>query len=253
VVQTISVANLKGGVGKTTSAVNIAACWGEAGKKVLLVDMDPQGSASVSFGVKSDGNDLLEALQKTIALPIVQTEADGVDLVPCGPNFAAARQRFTGAIGNELLLRCLKQTPGDWKRVIVDCPPSLGILTMSALWASTHVVIPVEASFLAMSGLSQMTEIISSVGKHHPALRLCAIIPCRAHPRRKVHQQIMDQLESLFPGKVAPPVRENVALTEAPGRGKPVIYFAARSHGAEDYRQVASWLGGHLGSVGDGG
>ncbi len=246
-VQIISVANLKGGVGKTTSAVNIAACWGEAGEKVLLVDLDPQGSASMSFGIQSDGNDLLQALQKTVALPVLHTEANGVDLVPSGPHFVAARQRFTGTIGNELLLRCLKQMHGfDWSRVIIDCPPSLGILTMTALWASNHVIIPVEASFLAMSGLTQMLETISSVGRHHPGLKLGAVIPCRAHPRRNVHQAMMEQLEKLFPHKVSPAVRENVALTEAPGRGKPVILFAPRSNGAEDYRQVASWLSAHL-------
>jgi chromosome partitioning protein len=245
-VQIIAVANLKGGVGKTTSAVNIAACWGEAGKKVLLVDLDPQGSASMSFGIKDEGNDLLQALQKTIALPVVHTKANGVDLVPSGPHFAAARQRFTGTIGNELLLRCLKQTHGDWGEVIIDCPPSLGILTMTALWASNHVIVPVEASFLAMSGLTQMMDTISSVGKHHPGLELGAIIPCRAHPRRRVHQAIMDQLGKLFPDKVSPAVRENAALTEAPGHGKPVILFASRSNGAEDYRQVASWLSTHF-------
>jgi chromosome partitioning protein len=233
-------------VGKTTSAVNIAACWGEAGEKVLLVDLDPQGSGSMSFGIKSDGNDLLQALQKTIALPVLHTKANGVDLVPSGPHFAAARQRFTGTIGNELLLRCLKQMHGDWSKVIIDCPPSLGILTMTALWASNHVIIPVEASFLAMSGLTQMVDTISSVGKHHPGLNLGAIIPCRAHPRRRVHQLIMDQLEKLFPDKVSPAVRENAALTEAPGHGKPVILFASRSNGAEDYRQVASWLSAHF-------
>jgi chromosome partitioning protein len=247
--QIISVANLKGGVGKTTSAVNIAACWGEAGKKVLLVDLDPQGSASMSFGIKDEGNDLLQALQKTIALPVVHTKANGVDLVPSGPHFAAARQIFTGMIGNELLRRCLKQTHSDWERVIIDCPPSLGILTMTALWASNHVLIPVEASFLAMSGLTQMMDTIQSVGRHHPRLDLGAIIPCRAHPRRRVHQAVIDQLEELFPGKISPVVRENVALAEAPGSGKPVILFASKSHGAEDYRQVALWLSEHLGGT----
>lgn len=246
--QVISVANLKGGVGKTTSSVNIAACWGEAGRKVLLIDLDPQGSATMSLGVKDDGKGLLEALQKTTALPVVNTGAEGVDMVPSGPEFVAARQRFTGAIVNELLLRCLKRTNGDWEKVIIDCPPSLGVLTMAALWASDRVIVPVEASFLAMNGLSQMMETIRSVSLNNHRLALGAIIPCRAHPRRKVHESITARLEELFPGKVSPPVRENVALTEAPGSGKPVILFASRSHGAEDYRQVSSWLSVHFDS-----
>jgi len=242
VIKVISVANLKGGVGKTTSAVNIAACWGEAGEKVLLVDLDPQGSASLSLGVRNDGNDLLEALQKTSVLPVQSTVARGVDLVPSGPLLVAARQRFTGALGNELLFRCLKQTQNDWSKVIIDCPPSLGILTLTALWASSYVVIPVEASFLSLRGVTQMVDTLSSLGRPQGGLTLSAVIPCRAHPRRRVHQDIMDQLEKLFPGKVSPVVRENAALTEAPGRGKPVMHFASRSNGAEDYRQVAGWL-----------
>lgn len=245
--QIVSVANHKGGVGKTTSAVNIAACWGEAGGKVLLIDLDPQGSASMSYGVKNSGDDLLNALQKTIALPVVRTQAKGVDVIPSGPNLAAARQRFTGAIGKELLLRCLKATKGDWEKVIIDCPPSLGILTMTALQASRHVVIPVEANYLALSGLNQMMDAITHVGKDHLGLDIVAIIPCRAHPRRRIHRTIMIELERLFPGKVSPLVRENVALAEAPGLGKPIILYAPKSKGAEDYRQVALWLSDHIG------
>ncbi|MGD0281917.1 MAG: ParA family protein [Dissulfurispiraceae bacterium] len=242
--QIVSVANHKGGVGKTTSAVNIAACWGEMGQKVLLVDLDPQGSASMSFGIENDGDEILQALQKTIALPVVSTNAEGVDLVPAGPHLADARQRFSGSIGKGLLVRCLKQMQ-DWENVIIDCPPSLGILTMAALWASNHVIIPVEANYLAMSGLNQMVNTVESVGNDHSGIAIRAVIPCRAHPRRRVHQAIMEQFEKLFPGKVSPIVRENASLAEAPGRGQPVILTAPKSHGAEDYRQVASWLSEH--------
>jgi len=242
----VSVANLKGGVGKTTSAVNIAACWGEEGDKVLLVDLDPQGSATMAVGTKSDGNDLLQALQKTMALPVEHTQSKGVDIVPAGPHLAAARQRFTGAIGKELLLRCLKRTPGKWEKIIIDCPPSLGILTMTALWASSHIVIPVETSYLALSGLHQMMDTTGSMGDH-PGLDIGAIIPCRAHPRRRVHRTIMEQFEKLFPGRVSPVVRETAALAEAPGFGQPVILYAPKSHGAEDYRQVSLWLSNILG------
>ncbi|MGO9611515.1 MAG: ParA family protein [Dissulfurispiraceae bacterium] len=243
----ISVANHKGGVGKTTSAVNIAACWAETGEKVLLIDLDPQGSASMSYGVKNSGDDLLNALQKTMALPIVRTLVKGVDVVPSGPKLAAARQRFTGALGKELLFRCLKETKGDWEKVIIDCPPSLGILTMTALWASRHVVIPVEANYLALSGLNQMMDALALFGNDHLNLDVEAIIPCRAHPRRRIHQKITDELEKLFPGKVSPFVRENVAIAEAPGLGQPIFLYAPKSKGATDYRQVAVWLSDHIG------
>lgn len=239
--QIIAVTNHKGGVGKTTSAVNIAACWGYAGEKVLLVDLDPQGSATVSLGIKDDGKALLDSLQKTTALPVVKARSEGFGLVPSGPGLADARQRFTGTIYKELLLRCLKRTPGDWDRVIIDCPPGMEVLTMTALWAGTHIVVPVETSYLALGGLAQMMDTVRSVDKR-PPLVLGAVIPCRVHPRRRMHCAAMEQLEKLFPGGVSPAVRENVALAEAPATGKPVVLSAPRSNGAEDYRQVALWL-----------
>lgn len=238
----LSVVNHKGGVGKTTSAVNLAASWGVAGKKILLIDLDPQGSASICFGVRDYGTDLLQALQKTTALPVVRTQVTGVDLVPSGPDLALARQRFSGAMVKELLRQCLRRTEGTWDHVVVDCPPGLENLTITALWASSRVVIPVEANFLAVNGLTQMIDTIDSIAKDRPELALGAIIPCRAHPRRRVHAEFMAELEKLFPKKIAPVVRENAALAEAPGKGKPVMLFAPRSHGAEDYQTVASWL-----------
>ena len=206
--QVIAVVNHKGGVGKTTSTVNIAACWGEIGKRVLVIDLDPQGSASLSFGIDDDGNALFQALQKTTALPVLSTKARGVDLVPTGRGFAEARQRFFGAVGSELLMRCLRYTEGEWDFVIIDCPPSLDILTTTALKASAHVVIPVEANYLSYHGLSEMIQSVSKFKSQNPVLA----------------------------------VRENVSLAEAPGNGLPVVLYYPNSNGAYDYRRVAQWL-----------
>jgi chromosome partitioning protein len=243
----VAVINLKGGVGKTTSAVNIAACFGEMGKKVLLIDIDPQGSASLSFGKDVDGRVLLDALQKTIALPYVPTNIPGVDIVPAGPELAAARKRFSGIIGERLLSGCLKWTNGSWDYVIIDCPPSLGILSMNALLASRYVLIPVEASFLGLTGLQQMMSIIDSVKGKNSDIELLSIIPCRTYPRRLLHQEIMDKLNEMFPGKVSPIVHENVSLAESPARGKPVILTSSHSRGADDYRLIALWLAERIG------
>ena len=161
--QVISVVNLKGGVGKTTTAVSLAACWGEQGKKVLLVDLDPQGSAGMCVGVTGSGSELLGALQNINALPVVSTDIPGVDLVAAGPELAAARQIFVDGPGDEIFKSCLKQTRGEWDCVIIDCPPSLDILTTSALLASTSLIIPVEASFLGLNGLRQMVAAVNSV------------------------------------------------------------------------------------------
>jgi chromosome partitioning protein len=243
----ISVVNLKGGVGKTTTAVNIAACWGELGKKVLLVDIDPQGSSSASYGITDQGNELLNALRKREALPVVPTSVTEVDLVPSGPELVTADQMLMGTDNNELLSQCIRQTAGDWDLIIIDCPPSLGVLTMNALMASRHIIVPVEASFLGLNGLKQMVSAIEKVKAQNPDVTIEAVIPCRAHRRRRIHWEIMGNLEELFPGKISPIIRENVSLAEAPGRGKPVILTARMSKGADDYRVVTMWLSDRIG------
>ncbi len=243
----VAVVNLKGGVGKTTTAVNLAACWGETGKKVLLIDMDPQGSASISVGVRNGGNELLYALENSDPLPIVSTDVPGLALVPSGMALTAANQWNTGVTSNDILARCLEQTEGDWDFVIIDCPPGLGFYTMNSLMACKHVLVPVETSFLGLNGLKQMTAAIESFKPQNPDIKIEAIIPCRAHRRRRIHWEIMDSLKEMFPGKVSPIIRENVSLAEAPGRGKPVILTARISKGADDYRLVTLWLDEQIG------
>lgn len=244
----VSILNHKGGVGKTTSAVNISACIGEEGGSVLLIDMDPQGSATVSLGVKDDGSAVLRALQSSMALPVVSTPAERVDLVPSGPCLAAGHQRFSGAgsVGTGLLVRCLAHMEGEWDWIIIDCPPTLEIFTQNALRVSRYLVVPVEAHYLGLTGLNQMMETVESVGSLNPDIEISAVIPCRAHPRRRIHREIMTELERTFPGKVAPYIRENVALAESPGRGLPIILYAPKSNGAHDFREVTRWLMKHL-------
>jgi chromosome partitioning protein len=213
------------------------------GKRVLVIDLDPQGSASLSFGIADDGNALLHALQQTTALPFLSTTARGVDLVPAGHGLAEARQRFVGTVGGELLMRCLKHTEGQWDFVIVDCPPSLGILTINALKASAHVVIPVEANYLSFSGLSQMIQAVNTFqSQRNPVLSVRGIIPCRAQARRRIHGEFLAMMEKLLPGGIGPMVRENVSLAEAPSSGLPVVLYYPNSNGAYDYRRVAQWL-----------
>lgn len=238
----IAIVNHKGGVGKTTTAVNLAAAIGERTGKVLLVDLDPQGSASRMLGVESDGQELLDALQRTAPLPVVNLEKAGIDLVASGPRLAEARQRFTGSIGTELLVRCLRQTNGPWQHVLLDCPPSLCILTRSALLASHEVLTPAETTFLAFAGLQQMLAAVTEARSTNKDLSINAIVPCRVQLRRKIHREFMEKFEELFPGKVTPEVRENVTVAEAAGHGLPVTSYAPKSTGAYDYRQVADWL-----------
>ena len=209
---------------------------------MLIIDLDPQGSATVHLGIRDNGSALLYAMQNAVALPVVSTGAERLALVPSGPVFAEARQRFSGVLATELLSRCFSRTEGAWDIVIVDCPPSLDMLTLNALRVSRHVVIPVEANRLALESLRQTVETIASVRKDNRALELLAVIICRSHPRRRIHREVMSEIEKTFPGKVAPVVRENVALAEAPGLGLPVALHAPDSSGAADYRAVARWL-----------
>jgi chromosome partitioning protein len=240
--QVVSIMNHKGGVGKTTSTVNIAACWGEMGKKVLVIDLDPQGSASISLGIVDDGSALLQALQTTSALPILPTKTPGVDLVPSGHVLAESAQRFSGSIGSKLLMQCLACTDGDWDFIIIDCSPSFGVLAMNALQVSSHVVIPVEANFLSYQGLNQMIQAVKAFREENPALAIRGIIPCRAQARRRIHGEFLAMMENLLPGCIGPAVRENVALAEAPSSGLPAVTYWPGSNGAHDYRRVSNWL-----------
>jgi chromosome partitioning protein len=246
-----SVMNHKGGVGKTTSAVSLAAGWAENGRRVLLIDNDPQGSASLSLGVSNDGEGLLQALSASNALPVVETVMPELYLVPSGPGLVEARRRFSGALGLELLRRCLERTPGDWARIMIDCPPGEEILTMGALRASRYVLIPVEVHHLGLNALHQIRQTVSAVQRDNPLLEIGAVVPCRSHPRRIIHREIMEKLETLFPGKVAPLVRESVSLAEAPAFGKSIFQYAPESSGAADYREVIRWLEARLTGAGE--
>jgi chromosome partitioning protein len=244
-----SVMNHKGGVGKTTTAVNLAAGWAESGARVLLIDNDPPGSAGMSLGVSDSGRGLLQALAASSALPVRETMMPGLYLVPSGPGLVEARHRFSGALGLELLRRCLERTPGDWDRVLIDCPPGEENLTVGALRTSRYVLVPVEVHFLGLNGINQILKTVASVQQDNPRLEIGAVIPCRAHPRRIIHREIMEKLETLFPGRVTPQVRESVSLAEAPASGKSIFQYAPASSGAVDYREVIRWLETRLASA----
>lgn len=205
---TIALANQKGGCAKTTSTVNLAACLGELGEKVLVVDLDPQGSASLHLGVESDGTALLAHLEDPSDLnpSIVRGVAPGVDLVPSGLRLATIDLRLTGKIAWEKRLKkTLEKTPGAWSWVLFDCPPGLGFLTVNALVAADGVVIPVQSTALSIAGLRDLMATIDEVREEdNPALTVVGIIPCQAHPRRVLHRQALEAIARDFPGKLAP-------------------------------------------------
>lgn len=241
----IAIANHKGGVGKTATAVNLAAAFAERGEPALVVDLDPQGSASAWLGIEDEGSAALEAFASGARLPVRPTAHQGLDLVPSGTAMASAERRLSGEIGAERLLAdALARTGGAWEWVLLDCPPGLGLLAVNALAAAQGVLVPVEAHHLGLRGLADSRRTVEAVRRRlNPAVEIVGVLPCRAHGRRALHREVLEALETSFPGRVGPAIRENVALAEAPAHGLPVTRYAPRSNGASDYREAARWLG----------
>jgi chromosome partitioning protein len=239
---TLAIVNPKGGGGKSTTAVNLAAVLGETGEKVLVIDVDPQAGASLSLGVRDRGESILKAMHKTTGFVPVETKVPRVSLVASGRSLAAARRHFSGEIGSGLFKRCLDRTEGDWEWVIIDCPPGDDILILSALRAAEHVLIPVETTYLGLTGLWQIIDIIEELRREGGRAEIMAVIPCRARPGQPPHLKIMDKLEKLFPGRLTPVVREDENIAAAPASGLPVTLYAPGSTGAADYRAVVDFL-----------
>jgi len=243
--RTLAVANQKGGSGKTTTAVNVAAALGEMGRRVLLIDLDPQASASGWLGVVEDGRGLLDVFTDNV--PVVdlvrESETPGVDVVPATTWLTNTEKALAGEPGAETVFRgALRKLPKErWELLLVDCPPALGLLTVSALTAVQEVLVPVEASVMALAGLAQLMRTVEVVQERlNPDLVVTAVLACRVDARTNLSREVVERLRKRF-GKLVlkTMVRENVRLAEAPSHGQPITQYDPRSHGAEDYRAVA--------------
>jgi chromosome partitioning protein len=244
--RTIAVTNQKGGSGKTTTAVNLAAALGEAGKRTLVIDLDPQASATSWLGTTPDGRGLFAVLAEREPLEglVVPASARGVDLVPSSPWLVGAERTLTQEPGAEVMLRhAVAQLPARWDFLLVDCPPSLGYLAVSALAACREVLVTVEAHVMAMSGLAALLQTVERVhDRLNPELAVSAILVCRVS--RTTHSRdVVERLRKHFGSLVmTTTVRENVRLAEAPSFQAPITSYAPTSHGAEDYRAAAAEL-----------
>ena len=245
--RTIAVTNQKGGSGKTTTAVNLAAALGEKGRRVLVVDLDPQASASAWLGVKDGGKGLLEVFTGEARLEdlVVPTSAEGVDLVPSSAWLANAEKALAGEPGAETVLRRAVARLGNrWDFVLIDCPPALGLLTVSALTAADEVLVPLEASAMALAGLAGLTRTVELVADRlNPGLSIAAVLACRVDVRTNLSKDVVDSLRASLGEKVMKTVvRENVRLREAWSFAQPITVYDTRSAGAEDYRAAAAEL-----------
>jgi chromosome partitioning protein len=247
----MAVANQKGGVGKTTTAVNLGACLADIGYRVLVVDLDPQGNASTGMGVNI--RDLQGSMYDVVLhdLPIEDcVEATSVKNLFCAPSsleLAGAEIELVPAFSRELRLkRALDEVRDDYDFVLIDCPPSLGLLTVNAFAAATEVVVPIQCEYYALEGLGQLLRNVNLVQKNlNPALELTAIILVMYDARTKLADQVVNEVREHFGDKVCRQVvPRTVRLSEAPSFGQPIIAFDPSSRGAIAYRELAKEVSG---------
>lgn len=242
----ISIANQKGGVGKTTTSVNLGAGLAYLGKKVLLVDIDAQGNATTGVGIdkaaieKCVYNVLVE--DEDIRTIIQPTAVKDLDILPATIQLAGAEIELVPTISREIRLkRALQPVRDEYDYIIIDCPPSLGLLTINALTASDSVIIPVQCEYYAMEGLSQLLNTVRLVQKHlNKDLAIQGVLLTMLDARTNLGLQVIDEVKKYFRDKVYRSViPRNVRLSEAPSHGKPIMLYDAKSRGSEVYLDLA--------------
>lgn len=242
----ITFANQKGGVGKTTSAVNVAACIASRGKRVLLADMDPQGNTTSGIGIgKRDlKNTAYEVLlgHVTAKEAIVPTKHENLSVLPANINLAASEFDLVDSPERQWhFKKALDPVLPDYDIVIVDCPPSLGLLTINSLAAANGVIIPMQCEFFALEGLSQLMLTIRKIKQlYNRQLEITGILLTMYNPRLNLTTQIVSELKKYYADKLfRTPIPRNVKLSEAPSFGEPIIYHDKNSKGAQCYFDVA--------------
>jgi len=242
----IAIASQKGGVGKTTTAINLGACLAQESRRVLVVDIDPQGNASSGLGI--NGNDqrvgTYEVLigQSEIPPAVLATALANLDLLSTGQRLSGAEVELVGMMARETRLKtALAPVRGDYDFVLIDCPPSLGLLTVNALTAADSVFIPLQTEYLALEGLTQLVGAIRLVQDHlNPGLRIEGVLLTMFDARLNLSQQVADEARKFFAERVYKTmIPRNVKLSEAPSFGKPIVLYDPHSTGAESYRELA--------------
>lgn len=242
----ISICNQKGGTGKTTTAVNLAAALAECGRKVLIVDADPQGNATSGIGVNK--NELKISvyelfLSKAQAQEvIVKTAYSNLDIIPCNINLTGAEIELVGAISRETRLKkALKTIQDNYDFIFIDSPPSLGLLTLNTLVASDSIIVPIQCEFYALEGVSQLMNTINLVRDGlNPSLGIEGVLLTMADFRTNLTNEVIQEIKNYFKEKVYQAIiPRNIKLSEAPSFGKPITVYESGSIGAKRYRELA--------------
>ena len=244
----IAIANQKGGCGKTTTTVNLAVALAEKGKKTLIVDLDPQGHSTIGFGYDPDKlsptiYDTLMKAQIPISSVIIDTKIERLDLAPSNVLLSGAEIELAGVVGREFVLtERLKTVKDKYDICVIDCPPSLSLLTLNAFVASTDVIVPVQVEYYAMEGLKQLFETANIIGKHlHPCnVKILGLLLTFVEERRLLSSQTQKQMRELFGSLIFDTVIHRcVRLAEAPSAGQSVLTYAPESRSAAEYRALA--------------
>jgi len=248
---TLTIANQKGGVGKTTTAISLGAALAQHGSRVLLVDLDPQGNATSGLGVRRQTVErgIYSVLLEDLPIPeaIVTTSVPGLELLPSSPDMAGAEVELVPALAREYRLRTALQH-SQYDTVIVDCPPSLGLLTINALTAADSVLVPVQCEYYALEGLAQLMTTIDAVKRRlNPSLEVLAIILTMADARNRLSMQVIEEVHRHFPELVARVrIPRAVRLAEAPSHGLPIGAYDPQSRGARAYDDLAVELSARI-------
>lgn len=242
-----AVVNQKGGVGKTTTAVNVAACLAALGERALLVDTDPQGNATSGVGVVKSELEvcMYDVLINEVPIErvILPTETPGLDLVPAKLDLAGADIELMSTMSRETKLKqALERVADRYEFVIIDCPPSLGLLTVNVLTAAQYVILPIQCEYYALEGISQLLKTVELVNQHlNPGLEIAKVLLTMFDYRTNLSQQVVDEVRRFFGDRVSPVlVPRNVRLSEAPSHGKPILSYDPKSKGSEAYMKFAA-------------
>jgi chromosome partitioning protein len=237
----LSISNHKGGVGKTTSAINIGAGLNKLGKKVLLIDLDPQANLSQSLGLTNQEKTIYGALKGDYKLePIVVLK--GLDVIPSTLDLSGAEIELSSEPGREYILKeLIEDIRNDYDYIIIDSPPSLGLLTINSFTAADEILIPLQAQFLAMQGLAKLVEVVEKIkSRLNKELKMGGVFITQYDGRKVLNRDVVETINAHFKSEVfKTKIRDNIALAEAPAQGLDIFRYNAKSNGAEDYMDLA--------------